>query len=115
MSGSHFASENFCVEFKLQNQRLHRKCNHCPFCEAPDRDLSHYLNNCPKFQTPRKSFKKSLNEAGVASPKDLLDIFNLFFIPFNIKNNSSEQVGTLRDVSFSFAEFLTNIKDQFAN
>ena len=112
LSGSHFASENFCVEFNLQNQRLHRKCNHCPFCAASERDLSHFMNNCPKFTTLRYRFLSSLIEAGVEPTEDLMDVFSLFFIPFDIKK--FEKVGTLRDVSFSLAEFLVGMKNTFA-
>ena len=113
LSGSHFASENFCVEFKLQNQRLHKKCNHCPFCGAPERDLSHFVNTCPKFTSLRYRFLSSLIEAGVEPTEDLMDVFSLFFIPFDIKK--LEKVGILRDVSFNFAEFLVGIKNMFAS
>ena len=45
--------------------------------------------------------------------EDLMDVFSLFFIPFDIKK--LEKVGILRDVSFNFAEFLVGIKNMFAS
>ena len=114
LSGSHFASENFCVEFKLQNQRKHRKCTSCPFCGNSQRGLFHFVNVCPKFDTSRTKFKSSLVEARVDPPDNLMDVFQLFFVPFNIKNNF-EQVGILREVSFEMAEFLVELKSKFAS
>ena len=113
LSGSHFASENFCVEFKLQNQRNHRKCTSCPFCGNAERG-SLFVNVCPKFDASRKKFRGSLVDARVEPPENLMDVFQLFFVPFNIKENF-EQVGILREVSFEMAEFLVEIKGKFAS
>ena len=112
LSGSHFASEEFCVEFKLQNQKARKKCTCCPFCSSSNRSLSHFINYCPKFMPSRITLQSSLIKAKIEPPNDLMDIFSLFFIPFNI--NIPDQVIALRDISDIWATFLMGIKSGFA-
>ena len=107
LSDQHFASENFCLEFKRQNPKLHKKCSTCSFCGCSNRTLSHFLNSCTEFQKQRKKLKISLRELCVVPPENMLDIFALFFIPYDKKQKSE-----LEDISKVFATFLQNISNK---
>ena len=109
LSGAHFASENFCLEFKRQNQKSHKKCSHCSFCGCSDRTLAHFLNCCTEFQKERNQLYESLRELRVDPPENLLDIFALFFIPYDKKHKSE-----LEDISRVFATYLQNISNKLS-
>ena len=66
--------ECFISEERSPLFKRHRTQN-CPFCCAPDRDIAHYVLDCPKFRENRKTLLENLKslDPGVVDLLDSLD------------------------------------------